>query len=76
MSEPTTPSTNPPELLDLREVMRRTKLSRSTIYALKAVGLFPQPVRVGTHAVRWISAELDDWIATRPRAAGTRRPKR
>lgn len=41
MSEPTTPSTKPPELLDLREVMRRTKLSRSTIYALKAAGLFP-----------------------------------
>ena len=75
MSEPTTPSTNPPELLDLREVMRRTRLSRSTIYALKAAGLFPQPVRVSTHAVRWIAAEIDDWIATRPRA-GTRRPKR
>ncbi len=76
MSEPTTPSVNPPELSDLREVMRRTKLSRSTIYALKAAGLFPQPVRVSTHAVRWVAAEVDDWIATRPRAAGTRRPKR
>ena len=75
MSEPTTPSTKPPELLDLREVMRRTKLSRATIYALKAVGLFPQRVRVGTHAVRWIAVEIDNWIATRPRA-GTRRPKR
>ena len=31
----------PAELLDLREVMRRTRLSRSTIYALKAAGLFP-----------------------------------
>ena len=44
MSEPTTPSTPPPppaELSDLREVMRRTRLSRSTIYALKAAGLFP-----------------------------------
>ena len=76
MSEPTTPSTKPPELLDLREVMRRTKLSRSTIYALKAAGLFPpQPVHVSTHAVRWFAAEIDEWIATRPRA-GTRRPKR
>ena len=77
MSEPTTPSTPPPRgavgpprghaenqtvvLDDLRTESRRT--------------VSPQPVHVSTHAGRWFAAEIDEWIATRPRA-GTRRPKR
>lgn len=68
MSEPTERSRKPLELLTLREVMRKTKMSRSTIYALKAAGKFPQPIRVSSHAVRWIAAEVDAWIASRPRA--------
>ena len=36
-------------------------MSRSTIYALKFAGKFPQPIRIGSHAVRWIAAEVDAW---------------
>lgn len=36
-------------------------MSRSTIYALKVAGKFPQPIRIGSHAVRWIAAEVDAW---------------
>ena len=46
----------PARLLGLREVMRMTGLSRSSIYDLRARGRFPQPVRVTEHAVRWIEA--------------------
>ena len=58
-----------PVLETLREVMRRTALSRSTIYAFMANEAFPPPVRVGTHAVCSL-AEIDAWITTRPHAGG------
>ena len=70
MPDPTTPGQNPPVLETLREVKWRTALSCSTIYALMATEAFPRPVRVGTHAVRWIADEIDVWITTRPRAGG------
>ena len=40
------------------------KLDRSTrwISATLAAGRFPAPVRLGTRGVRWIEAEIDQWI--------------
>ncbi len=71
MPDPTMPGQSPPVLETLREVMRRTALSRSTIYAsFMANEAFPRPVRVGTPAVRWIADEIDAWITTRPHAGG------
>lgn len=62
----------PARLLGLREVMRMTGLSRSSIYDLRARGRFPQPVRVTEYAVRWIEEEVLDFIASRPRAGAAR----
>ena len=40
------------------------KLDRSTrwIWSALAAGRFPAPVRLGTRGVRWIEAEIDQWI--------------
>lgn len=62
------PYPTPVVLLTLRAVIRMTSIPRSTIYALKAAGQFPEPVRVGARGVRWIADEVTAWIATRPRA--------
>ena len=59
-------------LLNLRAVQQRVGLSRSQIYALKAQGRFPQPVKVGPRGVRWIEQEIQDWITTRPRTGSDR----
>ena len=63
---PKEPKTNPPaRFLRLREVLERTGLSRSTIYVRLEQGRFPRPVSLGDRAVRWVEAEVDEWIAER-----------
>ncbi len=58
------PSTSkaPPAFYRLRDVMRITALSRSTIYRRIAEGRFPSPVHLGGRASAWASAALQDWI--------------
>ena len=57
-------------LLHRREVEARVGLSRSAIYRQMRAGTFPCPVRVGPKAVRWSAAEIEAWLASRPRAEG------
>ena len=57
-------------LLPRREVESMTGLSRTSIYRLMRLGRFPEPVRVGPKAVRWNEEELEDWLASRPKATG------
>ena len=57
-------------LLRLGDVLVRSGLSRSTVYRQMAEGAFPRPLKVGVRAVRWREAEIEDWLASRPRAAG------
>ena len=60
------------QLLTLREVERRVSLKRSSIYrAMRATPRgFPLPIKIGPKSVRWIAAEIEDWLASRPRATG------
>ena len=51
--------------LRLPEVLARTGLSRSTIYVRLEQGRFPRPVSLGSRAVGWIEAEVDDWMRER-----------
>ena len=47
----------------LPEVMARTGLSRSTIYAKISRSEFPPPINLSVRAVGWIADEVDAWIA-------------
>ena len=49
----------------LPEVMGRTGLSRSTIYAKVANSDFPPPINLGLRAVGWIADEVEEWIQSR-----------
>ena len=61
--QPMEQRTNPPSrFLRLPEVQARTGLSRSTIYVRLDQGRFPRPVSLGSRAVGWIEAEVDEWI--------------
>ena len=62
----------PVKLLKRPEVEAMTALSRSALYEAMARGDFPRPIRVGPRGVRWIAAEIQDWIAHRPRAGSDR----
>ena len=59
-----TPSTSkaPPAFYRLRDVMRITALSRSTIYRRVAEGRFPAPVHLGGRASAWQCVSLQLWI--------------
>ena len=52
------------------EVEKICGLARSTIYRLMRQGDFPEPRRLGPRAVRWPAAEIEIWLAERPRATG------
>ena len=49
--------------LRIREVERRTGLSRSTIYKKMGEGTFPRPeAQVGTRGVRWLERTITAWM--------------
>lgn len=50
-------------LLRLPDVIRRTKLSRTTIYRRIGRGEFPAPVKIGENSSAWYESEVGAWIA-------------
>ena len=55
------------ELWNLRTVIARTGLSRSTLYTYVAQGLFPKQRHLGPRRVAWLASEVLAWMATRPK---------
>jgi prophage regulatory protein len=51
-----------PAFYRLRDVMRISALSRSTIYRRIAEGRFPAPVNLGGRASGWPTASLQEWV--------------
>ncbi|MCD8566655.1 MAG: AlpA family transcriptional regulator [Alphaproteobacteria bacterium] len=58
-------SDNDLKILRLPEVMAKTGLSRSTIYAYMTAGNFPSPIQLGLRAVGWLDADIEAWIKSR-----------
>lgn len=56
-------------VLRLPEVTKLTGLSRSSIYRLESLGLFPGRVKLSESASAWRAEEVQEWISNRPRAA-------
>jgi prophage regulatory protein len=52
-------------ILRLPAVKQRSGLSRSSIYLAMARGEFPRAIRLGQHAVGWLEADVERWIAER-----------
>jgi len=50
------------QILRLKDVMSKTGLARSTIYAHMADGSFPKSVALGGRVAGWLDHEIDDWI--------------
>jgi len=57
----------PVKVLRLREVLRKTGLSRSTLYNRITDGQFPRQISLGNRAIGWLEAEVDTWISDRVR---------
>ena len=52
-------------ILRLPDVISRTGLSRSTIYARVRDGNFPAPVHLGARSVGWPEHEINAWVEDR-----------
>lgn len=60
-------------LLKPRELAQKLGVGLRTLHRLKAQGVLPQPMRIGTRLVRWRASEIDSWIAAgMPRHAESR----
>ena len=55
------------EILRIREVVRRTALSRTTIWRQVRMGQFPSPLQLTENSIGWPSSEIEQWLADRPR---------
>lgn len=53
------------QTLRLPDVVKRTGLSRSTIYRAESRGQFPRHVKLGEHASGWLAHEVDAYLAAR-----------
>ena len=56
-------------LLRLPEVKNLTGLSKSSIYARIAEGLFPRQISLGARTVVWVESDIQNWIAEQVSAA-------
>ena len=54
------------ELWNIKTVIARTGLSRSTLYAYIERGLFPRQRVLGPRRVGWLAADVCHWIVSRP----------
>jgi predicted DNA-binding transcriptional regulator AlpA len=60
-------------ILRTADVIRRTGLSRTTLWRLERQGEFPARVRLGLNSIGWREDEVEHWIDTRPPARGESR---
>lgn len=60
---PTTDATVEPLAVSAQQLARMLDLSVRTIRSMDAAGKLPKPVRLNGHAVRWVVAELESWLA-------------
>lgn len=51
-----------PNIIRLKEVIRRTGLSRSTIYSLMSKDQFPKQVQITERCIGWSEDIIHDWI--------------
>lgn len=52
-------------LIRMPEVLRRTQLSKATIYKMLGNGTFPKQVNLHERAVAFVAAEVDEWVQSR-----------
>ena len=51
-----------PNIIRLKEVIKRTGLSRSTIYALMSKDQFPKQIQITERCIGWSEDIIHDWI--------------
>lgn len=50
-------------MLNVKQVLDRTGLSRTTIWRLEQTNQFPARRSIGPRRVAWLASEIDKWMA-------------
>ena len=53
-------------MLRIKDVIKITAMSNSTIYELIKSNDFPRPKRIGKRAVGWLENDIQNWVDSRP----------
>jgi prophage regulatory protein len=56
------------KLLNVKELCEFLGVSKPTIYRMQAAGELPAGFRISSRATRWSGAEIEAWLANRPRS--------
>ena len=49
----------------IKDVVRMTGLSRSTIYRLIAKNQFPKQFKISMHSIAWRTSAIEQWVVDR-----------
>ena len=60
------------KILKLSDVIKKTGLSRSTIYALLKRNEFPVKLQLSVRSVGFLESEVDNWIECKAKARGAK----
>jgi prophage regulatory protein len=55
-------SDQPDRMLRLPEVLKRTGLSRTTLYRKVDAGTFPPQIKISTRCAAWRQSAVEDWV--------------
>lgn len=55
-------------ILRRKDVIKKTGLSRSSIYHRISTGTFPKQIHLGGNIVGWLESDVEEWIASHVRA--------
>ena len=56
------PEARPTMLLTLKEVCRRTRLGRTSVYTLQSTNRFPKCIKLTERTPRWVEHEIEEFI--------------
>lgn len=59
----------PARFVSIPEFVKRSSLSRATVYNLIEAGELPKPIRLTTNRVAWPDGVVDAWFASKMEAA-------
>lgn len=64
-----------PTVIRLPEVLRMCGVSRPSVYRKMKEGTFPKQLKLGTAAVGWLRAEVEQWINEKAQARSVLLPE-
>ena len=62
---PTATLTPETRILNLKTVLARVPLSRTTLWRMEREGLFPHRIRLSQNRVGWLEEDIEQWIQRR-----------